>query len=171
MTLSVNYSMTADDSRTPTAQGVLLGTLSILEHQRKTWAPNLLAGVLWRALTNLCALREVLRLLKLPLFAETAHNNPRFPFKYLTHHYLSRNFTVTERASCFLHHHRRMYAALPDRLLRQTLQGDVTLHEIHQEGNRIALTPGLPRPLSDSDKEGELSLDLKVDGKKIFKQR
>jgi uncharacterized protein VirK/YbjX len=59
-----------------------------------------------------------------------------------------------------------MYIALPDRLLRQTLLGDVTLHEIYKGGNRYALTICLSR--SPSDKEGELSIHLEMDGDKLY---
>jgi uncharacterized protein VirK/YbjX len=120
---------------------------------------------LWRALTNIGTHRKVLQLLKLPPFAETARDNPRFAFKYLTHDYLVQGFTVAERASCFLHHYRRLHAALPDRLLRQTLQGDVTLHEIRESCNCFAITMGLSTPY---DKEGEMSLNLQVDGETVF---
>ena len=59
-----------------------------------------------------------------------------------------------------------MHSALPESTLRQILQGYVTLHEIDKGGNRFALTMGLPEQIGDS--EGELSLDLRVDGKKVF---
>ena len=154
------------DGRTAASQGILLRPLLALAREKKTWMPSLLAGVLWRASTNLGTLHKVLGLLKLPQFAETVQVNPRFPFKYLTRDYLVRNFTVNERLTCFLHHHRRMYCALPDRALRQTLKGRVTLHEINAGSNRFIINMGLPRP--PWDKEGELSLNFEVNGELVY---
>lgn len=125
----------------------------------------LFAGVVWRGLTNFRTHLEILQLLKLPPFDEMFRNNPRFAFKYLTHDYLVRGFTVTQRATCFLHHYRRLRGVLPARLLRQTLHWDVTLHEFFEDSNRFALTLGLSRPF---DKEGELSINLKVRGDIVF---
>ena len=73
--------------------------------------------------------------------------------------------TVAERSACFTHHYGRMHAVLPDQLLRQTLRGDVTLYEIPDGGNRFVLTMGLPSPL---DNEGEVSINLLVDGEAVF---
>ena len=64
------------------------------------------------------------------------------------------------------HHHRRMHAVLTECVLRQILQGGPTFYEVFNGGNCFALSIGLSRP--PFDKEGELSLSLQVDGKKIF---
>lgn len=136
-----------------------------LARYKKTWAPGLLAGVVWRGLTNLGAHRNVLRLLKLPLLAEAANANPRFAYKYLTHDYLVRGLTTPQRASCFLHHYTRMHAALSRHNLRLTLHELVTLHQIYAEDNRFTLSMGLSR---DFDKEGEFSLNLHVDTEVVF---
>jgi hypothetical protein len=157
--------MALEAHQATTENSVLLGPLSALARQRKTWAPELLAGVVWRGLTNFGAHRQVLRLLKLPSLAEAARNNPRFAFKYLTHDYLVRGLTTAQRASCFLHHYRCLHAALSDLFLRQTLLGETLLHEINTDSNRFAVTMGLSR---DFDKEGELSLNLHVDGEIVF---
>jgi uncharacterized protein VirK/YbjX len=107
----------------------------------------------------------VAQILNNPIFREVARSNPRFVFKYLTPDYLVRGLTVAERASSFTHHYRRMQSTLPDLLLRQTLHGDVNLHEIHRGDDRFTLTMGLPQPL---DKEGEMSLNLRVNGEIVF---
>ena len=98
--------------------------------------------------------------------AEIVQNNPGFAFKYLAPNYLTRGFTVNERASCFLHHYRRMHAVLSESVIRQISRGCLTLYEIAEDGNRLALTTSLSEPFGD--KEGELSLDLRVNGKKVF---
>jgi uncharacterized protein VirK/YbjX len=140
--------------------------LFLLVCQKNSWSPALITGEFWRYLTNIGMRREVLRLLKLRPYAEITQKNPGFAFKYLAPNYLARSFTLTERVSCFLHHYRRIHAALPESILRQILQGYITLHEIAEGGNRFAFTMGLPEPKGHL--EGELSLDLRVDGKKVF---
>jgi uncharacterized protein VirK/YbjX len=121
---------------------------------------------MWGLLTNLGTQREILRLLELRPLDEIAERRPRLAFKYLLHDYLARDFRVPERASCFLHHYRRMHCVLPESALRQILQGDVTLYEIREGCSYFALTLGMPEPTFD--REGELSIHLRVDGKVVF---
>jgi uncharacterized protein VirK/YbjX len=133
---------------------------------KKTWSLARLWSIFWRGLTHLGTHREVLRLLlKFPPLTEIVFSNPGFAVKYLTPDYLARGFTVTERASCFLHHYRRLHVVLPDSLLRRALQEEITIHEISEGDNRFAITMGLSRPY---DEEGELSLHLRVDGEVVF---
>jgi len=166
MALNVNHGILPCDSPVPTADYAIFRPLLMLARQGKTWTPSLLAGVSWRALTNVCSLKEILRLFKLSPFTEAAQSNPRLPFKFLTHDYLARNLTVAERLSCFSHHHRRMCDVLPDHILLQILHGGATLHTLYQAGRSFTLTIGLPRP--PNDKEGELSLDLKMGSETVF---
>lgn len=120
----------------------------------------------WRALTHLRKMREVLRLLaRIPLFSEMLRSNPRFGFKFLTDDYLARGFSTSEAASCYLHHYRRLHSLLPDHLLREILQEEVTVHAIPDGSDRFALTLGLSRPY---DNEGELTLRLRVDGDIVY---
>ena len=120
----------------------------------------------WRALTHIRKVREVLTLLvRTPLFSEMVQSNPRFGFKFLTDDYLARGFTTSEAASCYLHHYRRLHSLLPDRILRQILLDEITLHTILDGSDRFALTLGLSRPY---DNEGELTLRLRVDGDIVY---
>jgi uncharacterized protein VirK/YbjX len=134
--------------------------------QRLFWAPAPIAGELWRLLTNFGAQREILRLLKLPLFAEIVQDNPRLAFKYVIPNYLARSLTQADRVSCFLYHYRRIYEVLPEHVLRQILRRDVIFHETSRGVNHFALTIGLSKPYFDQ--EGELSLNLQVNGKRVF---
>ncbi len=153
-------------SRAAPEDRVLPARLSIPARQKKLWTLALLGGVLWRGLTHVKTHREVLtRLLRCPPLTEFFFNHPSFAFKYLTRDYLARGLTVAERASCFLHHYQRMVAALPEALFRQTLHEDIPLHEISEGDYCFALTMGLSRPY---DEEGELSLNLRVDGEIVF---
>lgn len=134
--------------------------------KKKIWTPALLGGVLWRGFTHVKTHREVLRMiLKCPPLTEFVFSHPSFAVKYLMRDYLARGFTVAEHASCFLYHYRRVYAVLPDHLFRQTLLEDFTIHEIFEDVHRFTLTMGLSRPY---DEEGELSLNLCVDGEIVF---
>lgn len=154
-----------DESQVPKSNGAFLGPLSILARQKKTWSPALLAGILWRAITNIDTHRKVVGLLKVAPFSQALASNPRFAFKYLAPHYLARRLTITERATCFLHHHQRMLVAFSGDVLRQIMQGDILVHQIVNEEHRFAFTTGLSRPC---DKEGELSLNLYIDDDLIF---
>lgn len=150
------------------ADGIVLpGIIAMLARQDRTRSPALLPGVLWRALTNLGTIKEVHRSIKIGPLSETAQNNPRFAFKFLSHNYLARSLTVGERASCFLHHHRRMHAVLPELVLREILLADAALCEIVEGDHRFALTIGLTRPRI-CDKEGEWSINLLVDGEIVY---
>ncbi len=165
MTVSINYDLAGDFRRAATAKKSLVGPLAILAQQKETRSIGLLAGVLWRALTNVATHRKVTKLLKLAPFADAADANPRFSFKYLTHDYLVRGFSIAERAACFLHHYRRLHSALPAGFLRRTLQEDVPLLEMRKDGHDFSISMGLSRPY---DKEGELSLNLQVNSEIVF---
>jgi uncharacterized protein VirK/YbjX len=163
--MSVYYLKHGEDDRGKFSSDTLLGPLSVLARQRKTWSPILLTGVLWRAVCNVPKHRQVLDILKYPEFAELARLDPRFPFKYLTHDYLSRGLTVAERVSCFTNHYRWMRDNLPNVVLAQILHRTIPLIEIWQGLQRMCITFGLTTP---TDKEGELSLNLQADGETVF---
>jgi uncharacterized protein VirK/YbjX len=163
--------MAQEDASTVAVKG-LLGPISSLIRQRKTWSPRLL-GILWRAATNLGTIQKVRRLLKVGPFAEVALCNPKFGLKYLTQYYLARSFDVSTRASCFLHHHKRIHAALPDQFLREILCGEVPVYQVSESGISFVVTIGLSgfyrlsQPI-DSDREGELSIRLSVENEVVY---
>jgi len=103
--------------------------------------------------------------LKLPPFIDTVQDNPKFAFKYLTESYLIKDLSIPDRAACFLHHYKKLYETLPDRLLRQVLHWGIDLYEFSEEGVRFALKWGSSRPFG---KEGEMSLLLLANGEIIF---
>jgi uncharacterized protein len=134
--------------------------------RKEPLSPVRFGGVLWRGLTHLGTHRDVLRLIvKFPLLTQLAQDNLRFASKYLTRDYLVQNFSVTQRASSFLHHYTRLHELVPHYLLRQMLEEEVMLHQIVEGPNRFALTLGLSRPY---DNQGELSLRLRVDGEIVY---
>lgn len=153
----------ASQARIP--NDLLIGPLSALARERKTWSPELLAGVVWRGLTHLGLHRRVMQLLRVSPFAETVRATPRFAFKYLTHDYLARGLTTRQRALCFLHHYRRLLVTVPEQPLRHALLRSLPIYEIDGYDHRFTLTMSLSK---DFDKEGELSLFLHVDGEVVF---
>lgn len=135
------------------------------EHDRNPGLMSQLVHIVWRILTNLAMHRKVVQVLRLRPFAAIVESNPKFAFKYLAAKYLVRGLTVTERASCFVHHYTRLYDSISDRALQQILYWDVELRTIFETGGRLALSVGTSRPFEN---EGELSLLLKMDGEIFF---
>jgi len=164
VTVKVN-SMAAGNESLTTAKSGFLEPLSILACNKESWSIALLPGVLIRALANLGTLYQVFDILKLEPYAQAARANPRFAFKYLTHDYLVQGFSVSERAACFAHHYRRVHATLSAFFLQQILQSDVIIHNFPEASSRFSLSIGYSRAY---DKEGELSLNLLVDGDIVF---
>lgn len=163
--MSVHYPITGEAKREATAPELFLGPLSHLALQKKTWSPTLLAGVLWRAVCNIGRHHRVMEVLRYPEYADLIRSNPRFGFKYLTHGYLSWRFSVAQRAASFTHHYKVLRQLLPDPFLARVLHGNVTLAEMHEADTDYTITFGFS---TTHDKEGELSLNLEVDGKAVF---
>jgi uncharacterized protein len=163
--VSVQYLISGEPRREAAEPGVFLGPLSNLARRKKTWTPALLAGVLWRAASNIGRHRRILELLKYPEFAELAHADSRFAFKYLADGYLARSFSVAQRAACFTHHYQTLHHILPRPFLMRILNRDVIIVSVREAETRYAVTFGLSR---SHDKEGELSLNFQVDGATVF---
>ena len=163
--MSVLYPINTEPKRQAATPGLFLGPLSHLALQKKTWTPTLLAGVLWRAVSNIGRHRRVAEVLKFPEYAELAQGDPRFALKYLTHGYLARSLSVADRAACFTHHYQAMRRLLPTTFLSKILRRDITLVQIQEGETSYTITFGRSHT---HDKEGELSLNLEVDGKMVF---
>jgi uncharacterized protein VirK/YbjX len=125
----------------------LIRSLLIVARQGIKWSPHQILGELWRLFTNIDSRREIVSLLRLQPFDGIVQNNPGLALKYVVPNYLARGFTLTERVACFLHHYSRMYATLPESILRQILQGSATIYEVIQGDDRFAITLGLPSSL------------------------
>ena len=165
MSIFIPYSLVQNEAAPPNRRNAWLRPLAVLARQKKMWSPQRLAGVLWRVAANLGRHGRVLKVVRLPEYADMVQGDVRFAFKYLTRGYLSRNLTVAERAACFERHYRRLYEMLPSSFLLKILKRDETLLQMENCGSCYAVTLGLPR---DHDKEGELSLNLVVDGQTIY---
>ena len=165
MSVTVNC-LTGPATYTSKTDRILPARLAAPITQDSFWHPALLGGVLWRGLTHIKIHREILHFLfRCPPLAEFVIKNPGFACKYLTPRYLARGFTVPERACCFLHHYQQLFARMPDSLFRQTLQENITIHEISESAHCFTISLGLSRPYNT---EGELSLNLHVDGVIVF---
>jgi hypothetical protein len=167
----VSKNRTNDPRNKVRCAGSLLQELSELAVKPNSWARLKVAGVLWRALTNLsCSHRDVLALGKNPIYAEHLKNDPRFLFKYLTHDYLARSMSVPARAACFVHHYRRLSAILPAGLIKLLLAEGIELAAIDGNGRRftVDMVYSWPKDEIGADKEGELSLNLRMDGTFVY---
>lgn len=153
--------MRAVDKLLRRLQGAIL-----LIRDKDSWSPAVIASESWRVLTNIDTQKEIFKLLKLRPFDEIAQEKPGLAFRYVVPDYLARGFSVSERAACFLHHYKRIHAALSENALRQILKQNVVVHNVSNGGNEFAFTIGSPE--FPGRLEGELSVDLRVDGKSVF---
>jgi len=119
----------------------------------------------WHLLLNYGSLLQLVRLLRLAPFFEACRYNPRFALKSLGQNYLARNLDARARLDCFIYHYERVRSSFPDHTLKMLLYWDIPLYEMTEEGHKFSLDLGSSRPY---DKEGELSLLLKVDSLIIF---
>jgi uncharacterized protein VirK/YbjX len=119
----------------------------------------------WHLLLNSGSLVRFVRLLRLEAFTEICQYNPRFAIKPFGHNYLARNIDARAGLGCFVHHYQRMYSSFPDRILKAILYWDIPLYQTIEGEHSYSLNLGTSKPY---DKEGELSLLLKVDSFIIF---
>jgi hypothetical protein len=108
---------------------------------------------------------QILAILGHPAYGGLRRVYPRLPFKYLADKYLAHSFTLEERAACLLHHYRRLLRKLPHQVLRSLPECAAVLFEMRHEDACYAVTMSLPGLFQD---EGELSLNLQVDGENVF---
>jgi uncharacterized protein VirK/YbjX len=108
---------------------------------------------------------EILRLMRVPAFADFIKANPRFRFKFLIPDYLVRGFSTAQQSACFLHHYKRLYASMSADFLHQALHRSVTVFEVRRNDIHVEITLS-SRPFEK--KEGELTLNLHVDGVLVF---
>lgn len=118
------------------------------------------------ALKNIRTFPAIYRLARMEPFAAALRTNPRLILRCLTQDYLVRGFSVGVSARCFLYHHRRLQLALSSSFLRRLTMDQVTLFEVRDEETHVSVTVGQTRPLHD--KEGELDMYLRVEGKPVF---
>ena len=165
MSVFIPYALTQNETAMLNRRKAWLRPLTVLARQKKMWSLPLLAGALWRVVANIGRHGRVLKVVRLPEYAILVQGDARFAFKYLTRGYLSRNLTVAERAACFERHYLRLHELLPRAVLLSILNRDETLLAFEEQESRYAVTLGLPR---DHDKEGELSLNLVVNGQTVY---
>jgi uncharacterized protein VirK/YbjX len=121
--------------------------------------------VVLRVIGNLPCQMEVLRLMKHPLLAGVLPFNPRFAIKFAADDYLARGLSVVERKTCFIHHYTRLLGTMTDGMLRRILHRSLAIYELCEEESVYRVVTHLSRPW---DKEGELSLELQLDGLGIY---
>jgi uncharacterized protein VirK/YbjX len=139
--------------------------LRLLTRQKRSWSPGLVLGLIWRAVCNVSNQWSIREILKLPEYAELARIDLRFRFRYLARDYLSKRFTVAERACCFSHHYEWLHNHLSSAFLSKILHEAVPLVEVRDCGNSYTIACSSSRPI---DTEGDLSLNLEVNGETVF---
>jgi uncharacterized protein VirK/YbjX len=156
--------------RPPLLQTALTATRSSLNALRSHtgWRSVTLIKMLTFPLiifANLHRQRSVSAILRMPNFCAIASLQPRFPFKYLNNRYLARRLTTSERALALTHHYRYLDAKASDCFLRETLHDGITVYRIVVRNTVYTIVMVLSGPITD---EGELSLELRLDGTTIF---
>ena len=154
-----------------TSRGSALASILSYFVREVICSPVRFARVLWRMSTNIRMQFKVLGLLQSRVIARFVCSNPRFLFKYLPPRYLIRDLPAPTRTACFLHHYRSLHRVLSDSLLRRILQGDVVLYRVREGDHLFEFTMGRSRHVEHTrhvDHEGELSLNLLVDGAHVF---
>ena len=151
----------------PTAEATAdsLGSVLIFARSRYYWSPARVIRILWGVLTNIPEQFELLRIMRFPAFADFLRTDPRFRFKFLIRDYLVRDFSTAQRTACFLHHYKRLHASMSGDLLHRVLHRRVTVLEALRDDIQIEINLCFSRPF---EKEGELSLNLHVDGAVVF---
>ena len=134
-------------------------------------SPRRFARVTGRLSTGFSTQLRVLELLRIGPIARFVRSNPRFLFKHLPPQYLIRDLAAPARTACFLHHYKRLSSVLQEPLLRRMLEQDVPVFGLGDRDHRFVVTLGRSRQIDHSrhvDHEGELSLNLLVDGTHVF---
>ena len=143
----------------------VLTPLAALAGRTETFRRSL-PVVLLNAVRNIRTFPQILRLIRTEPFRGALRRNPRFTLRCLTRDYLVRGLDIAVGVQCFLHHHRRMHAALSADLMRRITLGSVPLYEVSDDSARCTVTVGQTSP--PHDKEGEWDISLLVDGKPVF---
>ena len=141
------------------------GSLGVPEVDGRYWSFARVARIAWGVATTLPYELELHRLMKDRSFAKLLCSEPRFRFKFLIRDYLVRKFTTSERTACFLHHYKRLQSGMPAELLLRILHEEVVLFDAQRDDVHLAISLCYSRPF---EKEGELSLNLHVDGDVVF---
>jgi len=132
---------------------------------RSVWPAARIASVSFDLLVNIPRQIEIFRLMRTPVFRGLRRLDPKLPFKYLSVRYLTTTFDLATRASCFLHHYRRLKIDIQDSFLRRIMLGNVPLFEMRDGGHSLQVSIGLE---TTCGQEGELSLNYLVDGEAVF---
>lgn len=127
--------------------------------------------VLWRIVTIGPSQAGAFGLLRIRPLARFVYANPKFLFKHLPPKYLIRNLPAPTRTVCFVHHYRRLHAALPESLFERILQENISLYQLCEGEHRFAVSMGRARTVKNTrqvDHEGEMSLNVLVDDTHVF---
>lgn len=148
------------ESRTSSIQSML-----VFARDRYYLSPARVLRFLWSVSSDIPRQLEIFRLMRIPVFADFLRTDPRFRFKCLIRDYLVRGLSTSQRSASFLHHYKRLHTSMSADLLHRTLYQSVTVLEARLEKIHLEMSLCFSRPF---EKEGELSLNLHVDGAVVF---
>jgi uncharacterized protein VirK/YbjX len=142
-------------------------TNAIWRHQG--WNINTIVGVFTVfpiiIAQNLRSQRNIVKLMNRPAFKGITKTQPQFAFKYITQPYLAKGLTPSERASAFSHNYHFLEQNFSGAFVRKIVEGWTSIYETTVGDNSYTVAMGLA---SIALKEGELSLELYLNGYKIF---
>jgi uncharacterized protein VirK/YbjX len=141
------------------------GSVLLFARDRYYLSPARIFRFLWGVSTDIPRQLEIFRLMRIPAYADFLLADPRFRFKFLIRNYLVRGLSTAQRTACFLHHYKRLHASMSSDLLHRTLYQSVTVLDAQRGNIHIEISLCFSRPF---EKEGELSLNLHVDGAVVF---
>lgn len=149
----------------PPQPGRPTGSPLVFASDRYYWSLPRVTRLIWGVATTIPLQLELFRLMREPNYAKLLETEPRFRFKFLIRDYLVRGFTASQRTACFLHHYKRLHASVSGELVQQLLHRGVTVFQVQKDDIRIEVTLCYSRPF---EKEGELTLNLHVDGMVVY---
>jgi uncharacterized protein VirK/YbjX len=113
----------------------------------------------WRSHQN------ILKLINLPAFRGIIEAQPQFPFKYISAPYLARGLTPSKRVRALVYNYEFLEKNFSEAFLREIVHGWSPIYETAAGNNNYAIVMGLS---AFPFKEGELSLELHLNGSRIF---
>jgi uncharacterized protein len=117
------------------------------------------------ALLNWRSQRNILKLINLPAFRGIIEAQPQFPFKYISAPYLARGLTPSTRVRALVYNYKFLEKNLSEAFLCEIVHGWSPIYETAVGNNNYAIVLGLS---AFPFKEGELSLELHLNGSRLF---
>ncbi|MGA8172973.1 MAG: DUF535 family protein [Methylocystis sp.] len=116
-------------------------------------------------LFNLRSQRHIFKLMKRPALSGIAKIQPQFPFKHISEPYLAHGLTPSNRINSLVHNYNFLDENISELFLRDMVNGLIPVYDTVVNDSHYSVVIGLSGP---PFKEGEMSLELHLDGFRIF---